>query len=96
MDRTEWQFGTNVFNILVLGVVQRGVAIPLVWSMLDKRDNSNTLERMNLFAHFLEQVRDVQVAHLCGDREFIGPLWFSYLKAAPNIRFACASNNQSP
>ena len=87
VDRTEWQFGTSVFNILVLGVVHHGVAIPLVWSMLDKRGNSNTLERMNLFARFLEHFGDVQISHLCGDREFIGQLWFSYLKAAPKTPF---------
>ncbi len=53
--RTEWQFGASVFNILVRGVVRSGVAIPLVWSMLDKHGHSNPLERMNLFARFLEQ-----------------------------------------
>ena len=46
IDRTEWQFGQTVFNILVLGVVHEGVAFPLVWTMLEKRGNSNTLERM--------------------------------------------------
>ena len=48
IDRTEWKFGQTVFNILVLGVVYEGVALPLVWTMLDKRGNSNTLERMEL------------------------------------------------
>lgn len=30
VDRTNWQFGGCVFNILMLGVVHQGVAFPLV------------------------------------------------------------------
>jgi hypothetical protein len=30
-----------VFNILMFGVVHEGVAFPLVWTMLDKKGNSN-------------------------------------------------------
>jgi hypothetical protein len=39
IDRTDWQFGKTVFNILMLGVVHDGVAFPLVWLMLDKKGN---------------------------------------------------------
>ncbi len=42
LDRTEWQFGCQVFNILTLGIVYQGVAFPLLWWMLDKKGNSNT------------------------------------------------------
>ena len=31
IDRTNWQYGDSVFNILTLGVVHRGVAFPLLW-----------------------------------------------------------------
>ncbi|MGK7911318.1 MAG: hypothetical protein AB4050_07530 [Synechococcus sp.] len=51
----------------MLGVAHQGVAIPLVWSMLDKRGNANILERMNLFARFLEQFGDVHIVHLYGN-----------------------------
>ena len=87
VDRTEWQFGQSVFNILVLGVVHQGIAIPLVWTLLEKRGNSNTLERMNLMGRFLDHFAHVSVAYLCGDREFVGQLWFSYLKATPETPF---------
>ncbi|MGK7909541.1 MAG: IS4 family transposase [Synechococcus sp.] len=87
VDRTEWQFGQSVFNILVLGVVHQGIAIPLVWTLLEKRGNSNTLERMDLMGRFLEHFGEANVAYLCGDREFVGQLWFSYLKAAPETPF---------
>lgn len=86
-DRTEWKFGQTVFNILLLGVVYEGVALPLVWTMLDKRGNSNILERMQLWSRFLEAFGEVQVACLTADREFVGQDWFSYLKASPNKPF---------
>ncbi len=47
-DRTESSFGNTCFNILMLGVVDEGVAYPLLWEMLDKKGNSNSNERMDL------------------------------------------------
>ena len=87
IDRTEWKFGQTVFNILVLGVVHEGVALPLVWTMLDKRGNSNTLERMQLLSRFIAAFGEVKLACLTADREFVGQDWFSYLKAAPTTPF---------
>jgi hypothetical protein len=40
LDQTNWEFGGTAHNILMLGVVHQGVAIPLLWWMLDKRGNS--------------------------------------------------------
>ncbi len=48
IDRTEWSFGQTRFNILMLAVVQEGIAYPLFWEMLDKKGNSNSDERMDL------------------------------------------------
>lgn len=83
VDRAEWHFGTCVFNILVLGGVHQGVAIPLVWTMLEKPGNANTLERMQLLSRFLEHFGPIQIAYLTADREFVGQEWFSYLQADP-------------
>lgn len=87
IDRTEWQFGNCVFNILMLGVVHEGVAFPLVWCLLDKRGNSNSLERMKLFNHFLERFEEREIACLTADREFVGKDWFGYLLSDPLTPF---------
>lgn len=87
LDRTEWQFGDCVFNILMLGVVHEGVTFPLVWCLLDKRGNSNSAERMTLFNQFLERFGDREIACLTADREFIGKDWFGYLLQEPLTRF---------
>ncbi len=47
-ERTEWKFGSKIFNILTLGIVHQGVAFPLLWWMLDKKGNSHTQERVDL------------------------------------------------
>ena len=48
IDRTEWSFGKTRFNIFFLGVVHQGIAYPLVWTILPKKGNSNSNERMDL------------------------------------------------
>ena len=86
LDRTNWRFGSVHFNILMLGIVHEGVAFPLLWTMLDKRGNSNSDERMDLIERFERLFPAAQVHCLTGDREFVGKAWCSFLllpKAMP-------------
>jgi len=53
LDRTNWQLGQKPLNILVLGIAYKGVAIPVLWTMLEKKGNSNTQERIALMAEFV-------------------------------------------
>ena len=87
LDRTEWQFGECIFNILMLGVVHEGVAFPLTWCLLDKRGNSNSDERRSLFNQFLERFGDREIACLTADREFVGKAWMAYLLTHPLTPF---------
>jgi hypothetical protein len=87
IDRTEWSFGQTRFNIFMLGVVHQGVAYPLVWTMLAKKGNSNSNERMDLLDRFREIFPHAEIAYLCGDREFIGKEWLTYLMLEPTIPF---------
>lgn len=86
-DRTEWSFGQTRFNILMLAVVHDGIAYPLVWEMLDKKGNSDSDERMDLLDRFYTIFPDAQVAYICGDREFVGKQWLTYLLIEPRIPF---------
>jgi hypothetical protein len=85
LDRTNWSFGQCQINILCLGVVYQGIAIPLVWTMLEKKGNSNTAERMDLLDRFEADFPGVQVKYLTADREFIGKEWFTYLMLSPHM-----------
>ena len=71
----------------MLGVVHEGVAFPLVWCLLDKRGNSNSVERMKLFNQFLERFGEREIACLTADREFVGKAWFGYLLDDPLTPF---------
>lgn len=48
LDRTNWKFGKANINILMLGICYKNIAIPMMFKMLDKRGNSDTLERIEL------------------------------------------------
>lgn len=80
LDRTQWQLGKYNINILMLGVVYQGIAIPLYWSLLNKRGSSNYQERVDLISRFISYFGCQCVKGLLGDREFIGKQWFEYLK----------------
>ncbi len=86
LDRTNWKFGSLNINILVLAVAYNGVAIPLLWVFLDKRGNSNSLERIALLKHFLSEFGRERIQCLTADREFIGTEWVKFLKRQ-RIRF---------
>jgi hypothetical protein len=87
IDRTNWKVGKVDHNILMLAVVHEGVAIPLLWWMLDKRGNSNQTERILLMQEFRELFPEVKVAALTADREFVGTDWFRYLLKDPKMPF---------
>jgi len=86
LDRTNWKFGSTNITILVLAVAWRGVAIPLLWMLLDKRGNSNSQERIALVKHFLVAFGHERIRCLTADREFIGIDWIKFLKRQ-RIRF---------
>jgi Transposase DDE domain len=79
MDRTNWRWGTKDINILMLSIVHKGIAIPLFWSLLDKRGNSNTDERIAILERFIAQFGKNKIAGLLADREFVGNVWFGWL-----------------
>lgn len=80
MDRTNWQWGKKNINILMLSITYIGIAIPLFWSLLDKKGNSNTSERIVLMERFIIQFGKDKILGLLADREFIGADWFRWLK----------------
>lgn len=79
LDRTNWKFGRIHINILVLGIVYKGIAFPLLWVLLPKAGNSNTEERIALIERFISLFGCDKIACLLGDREFRGKEWFNFL-----------------
>lgn len=101
MDRTNWKLGTSNVNLLVLGVAYQGMAIPLLWKFLTKKDkdeqikdkeligkrgNSDYQERRELIEKFIHIFGKNRIQALTADREFIGSEWFEWLNKE-NIPF---------
>lgn len=82
MDRTNWKFGATHINILTVGVVIKGIAIPIVWKVLPqktKRGNSNTAQRIEIIKKLIKLMPATSIYALTIDREFIGKSWLIYL-----------------
>lgn len=78
MDRTNWQFGKQNINILMLAIRHNNIAYPLMFKLLDKKGNSNTQERKDLINQYIDLFGN-NIQYLLADREFIGEGWLKYL-----------------
>jgi hypothetical protein len=81
LDRTDWYLGGTPLNVMVIGIAYRGVAFPLMWTVLEKKGCSDTAERIALVREFGRVFGYSAIAYLCADREFIGKDWFSWLRS---------------
>ena len=79
IDRTNWKFGQTDINIFMLGIVYKGVAFPLLFTMLAKRGNSNSKERIELVNRFIKLFGKEVIESIVADREFVGGQWLEYL-----------------
>ncbi len=79
MDRTNWKFGQQNINVLVIAVVYQGVAFPLLFKLLPKFGNSNTHERIDLIERYIRLFGSETLDCLTADREFVGERWIKYL-----------------
>jgi hypothetical protein len=70
----------------MLSVSYKNVAFPLMFRMLDKRGNSNTVERIALVQDFIDWFGKDGIDCLLADREFVGAQWLGFLNSN-NIRY---------
>jgi hypothetical protein len=80
IDRTDWYLGTTPLNILMLSLVYKGVAFPLLWTVLEKKGCSDTAERIELLEKYVQLFGTDSLSFVTADREFIGRDWFRYLR----------------
>lgn len=81
LDRTNWKFGKKDLNFLILGIAHEGMALPILWTVLDKAGNSDTGERIALMRRFLDLFGAARIRALLADREFVGEDWVQWLQA---------------
>ena len=80
IDRTDWYLGETPLNILMLSLVHKGVAFPLLWMVLEKKGCCDTRERIQLLERYLKLFGKGSISFVAADREFIGRDWFRYLR----------------
>ena len=83
MDRTNWKLGSRDINILVLAVVYKGVAFPILFKVEPKAGNSTTQQRIN-WTIILKLFGAGTIDCLLADRGFIGEKW---ILENPHIAF---------
>jgi len=81
LDRTNWKFGSKDINVLMLGIVYRGVAFPVLYTMMPKFGNSSTRERIDLINRFVRLFGQDKIECLLADREFVGSKWLEFLNS---------------
>ena len=71
----------------------KGTEIPIYWSMVLTKGNSNTPARIGLVNRFVHQFGVKRIAGLLCDREFVGKEWFKYLKTTKIAFYIRIKNN---
>ncbi len=80
IDRTEWQLGQTWVNVLMLAIVsERGVAVPLLWTVFSKKGCSSDLERQAILEKYLTIFPTQSIKFVTADREFASQEWLQFL-----------------
>jgi hypothetical protein len=80
LDRTQWQLGEVWLNVMVIGVAYKGVAIPVLWTILEKKGCSSTAEKVALVQEFVRLFGAESILFLAADREFADQGLMGYLR----------------
>ena len=62
-------------------MANRGAVVPLFWTLLDKKGNSSTTERIELMQRFLKVFPRQRIRCLTADRGFRGQKWLQFFMA---------------
>jgi len=79
LDRTNWFWGKTKINILTLGIAHEGIAIPLLWDMLNKAGNAQASEHRVIMERFVKIFGTKNIAGILADREFGSGHLFAWL-----------------
>lgn len=94
LDRTQWEFAGFKINYLILAIVYKNIAVPIMFSLLREKGCSGYEERVKLFDDFLLENKSNTIELVLADREFIGGKWFRYL-LGKSIPFMIRIKNNS-
>lgn len=70
MDRTTWELGSRVYNILAVGICFDGISLPIFFTTYDKDGATGFHEHIEFMEHVLDIVPVERIKCLVADREF--------------------------
>jgi hypothetical protein len=79
IDRTNWFWGKAKINILMVAVAYEGVAIPLLWTLLNKAGNASATEHKQALERFTTLFGKSCIEGVLADREFASGKLFNWL-----------------
>ena len=82
IDRTNWYWGKKPINILMLSICYEGIAIPLLWDVLNKEGTCSGAEQIRLCKRFIMRFGASNIAGFLGDREFANRYFIGWLNDA--------------
>ena len=81
IDRTEWRLGKTWVNVLMLAIVSPGgVAVPLLWTVFQKKGCSSDAERCAIVEKYLRFFPAQSIEFVTADREFASAEWLRFLR----------------
>lgn len=78
IDRTNWFWGKSKINILTLAITYEGIAIPLLWQLLNKSGNATAKEHQAIVSRFIHIFGKENIAGILADREFASEYFFNW------------------
>lgn len=70
MDRTTWELGKRVYNILAIGICYDGISIPIYFTAYDKRGATSRVEQISFMEYVLDIIPSPEIECVVADREF--------------------------
>lgn len=83
IDRSQWR----TINLLMVSIVYQQRAIPVYFTLLDKKGNSNLAQQQQVLLPVLELLEDYKIT-LLGDREFCGVELGRWLLEEQKVNFS--------
>jgi len=81
IDRTNWKWGRKHINILFLGIAYEGIAIPIIWDLLDNNGgNASAEQHIAIIERFVKIFGKEQIDGILADREFASEDFIKWLK----------------
>ncbi len=79
IDRTNWYWGKGKINMLTLAIAYEGMAIPILWTFMNKAGNAKASEHRAIINRFVKLFGTACIAGVLGDREFASGDLFKWL-----------------